>query len=77
MSDEQQKKLKDKGIRYIISALDNDDAGKKGTKFLKTTGFKVFRFKYLKGIKDPGEMNRSQFERCYKKTIRIFKNERG
>ena len=77
MSDEQQKKLKDKGIKYIISALDNDDAGKKGTKFLKINGFKVFRFKYLKGIKDPGEMNKSEFERCYKKTIRIFKNERG
>ena len=30
MSDEQQKKLKDKGIKYIISALDNDTAGKKG-----------------------------------------------
>lgn len=72
MSDEQQKKLRDKGIKYIISALDNDEAGKKGTRFLKTTGFKVVRFNYLKGIKDPGEMSKLQFEKCYRRTMKIF-----
>ena len=76
MSDEQQKKLKEKGIKYIISALDNDEAGKKGTRFLKTTGFKVIRFKYLKGIKDPGEMNYEQFNKCYRKTMKIYKNRK-
>lgn len=76
MSDEQQKKLKEKGIKYIISALDNDEAGRKGTRFLKTTGFKVIRFKYLKGIKDPGEMNQEQFEKCYRKTMKIYKNRK-
>lgn len=74
MSDEQQKKLKDKGVKYLISALDNDSAGKKGTKFLKTTGFKVVRFQYLKGIKDPGEMNKIQLEKCYRRTMKKLKS---
>lgn len=76
MSDEQQKKLKDSGVKYIISALDNDEAGKKGTRFLKTTGFKVIRFQYLKGFKDPGEMNIEQFEKCYRRTMKIYKNRK-
>lgn len=70
MSDEQQKKLKDRGVKYIISALDNDKAGKKGSAFLKTTGFKVVRFSYLKGIKDPGEMNKIQLDKCYRRTMK-------
>lgn len=74
MSEQQQKKLKSKGVKYIISALDNDIAGKKGTTFLKTTDFKVVRFKYLKGIKDPGEMSKNQLLKCYKKTMSVFNN---
>lgn len=74
MSDEQQRKLKDKGIKYIISALDNDTAGRKGTAFLKTTGFKVVRWQYLKGIKDPGEMNETQFNKCYRRTVKKLKS---
>lgn len=74
MSDQQQKKLKSKGVKYIISALDNDIAGRKGTNFLKTTDFKVVRFKYLKGIKDPGEMSKTQLFKCYKKTMSVFNN---
>lgn len=74
MSDEQQKKLKDSGVKYIISALDNDKAGKKGSAFLKTTGFKVVRFSYLKGIKDPGEMNQIQLEKCYRRTMKKLKS---
>lgn len=73
MSDEQQKKLKNRGIKYLISALDNDSAGKKGTKFLKTTEFKVVRFQYLKGIKDPGEMNKIQLNKCYRRTMKKLK----
>lgn len=75
MSDEQQQKLKDKGIKYIISALDNDEAGKKGTRFLKTTGFKIVRFQYLKGIKDPGEMSEEQFKKCYKRTMTKYRDK--
>lgn len=75
MSDEQQQKLKDKGIKYIISALDNDEAGKKGTRFLKTTGFKIVRFQYLKGIKDPGEMSEEQFRKCYRRTMVKYRDK--
>lgn len=67
MSNEQIMKLKNMGINHIVSALDNDECGKKGTEFLKKH-FKVTRFAYLKGIKDPGEMNKSNFKRMYERT---------
>lgn len=75
MSDEQQQKLKDKGVKHIISALDNDEAGKKGTRFLKTTGFKIVRFQYIKGIKDPGEMTEEQFKKCYRRTMVKYRDK--
>ena len=71
MSSEQIKKLKDKGITKIISALDNDECGKKGTKYLKEF-FDVTRFKYLKSVKDPGEMSKKLFDKMYTKTIESF-----
>lgn len=71
MSVEQEKKLKEKGITDIISALDNDECGRKGTKYLKTK-FKVVRFTYLKGIKDPGEMSKEKFNKMYSNTMRIY-----
>ena len=76
MSHEQIQKLKDKGVTKIISALDNDDCGKKGTEFLKKH-FEVTRFTYLKGIKDPGEMTQESFDKMYKRTMKIFKNNQG
>ena len=71
MSAEQEQKLKEKGVKKIISALDNDECGKKGTKYLKTM-FKVTRFQYLKGIKDPGEMSKEQFNKCYRRTMQKY-----
>ncbi len=73
MSIEQSEKLKAAGVTHIISALDNDDCGKKGTQYLKTL-FKVTRFQYLKGIKDPGEMSENVFKKCYNKTMKIYNN---
>lgn len=73
MSVEQEKKLKEKGITDIISALDNDECGKKGTKYLKTI-FNVTRFAYLKGIKDPGEMEEENFDKMYRCTMRKYYN---
>lgn len=70
MTCEQQQKLKNLGIKTIISALDNDDYGKKGTKYLKTCFNSVVRFQYLKGIKDPGEMSQEIFNKCYRRTIK-------
>lgn len=73
MSDQQEQKLKAAGITYIISALDNDTCGKRGTEYLKTVaGFQVIRWHYLKGIKDPGDMDKQSFKRMYNKTMAAF-----
>ena len=72
ISVEQERKLKEKGIKNIISALDNDKCGKRGTKYLKTI-FNVTRFQYLKGIKDPGEMTEEQLKKCYRRTMEKYK----
>lgn len=79
MSPQQIQKLKDKGITKIISALDNDVCGKKGTEFLKKH-FEVTRFSYLKGVKDPGDMTKESFNKMLKRSMRIFnenKNKKG
>lgn len=70
MSREQENKLKKANVNYIISALDNDTCGIKGTKYLKTIFRNVIRFKYLKGIKDPGEMSQKLFDKMYNETMR-------
>lgn len=73
MTNEQIQKLKEQGVTHIISALDNDECGIKGTKYLKKF-FRVTRFKYLKGIKDPGEMNKELFRRMNNKTLQYIEN---
>jgi len=73
MSQEQIQKLKGRGITKVISALDNDDCGKKGTKFLQKH-FEVTRFTYLKGVKDPGEMTQELFEKMLVRTMKNFKS---
>lgn len=70
MSKEQELKLKKAGVNHVISALDNDECGRKGTKYLKTIFKKVTRFSYLKGFKDPGEMSKNDFDVMYKKTLK-------
>jgi DNA primase len=78
MSREQEKKLRDAKVEYIISALDNDTCGKKGTEYLKNIfPSKVIRFTYLKGIKDPGEMTKELFDKMYTKTMNKLKESRG
>ena len=74
MSPQQIQKLKDKGITKVISALDNDECGRKGTKFLEQH-FEVTRFKYLKGIKDPGDMTQELFDKMFKKTMEIYESK--
>lgn len=78
MSMQQKKKLDDAGVKYIISALDNDTCGRKGTKYLQTLFGKdnVVRFQYLKGIKDPGETEGQQFQKMYKRTMKFYKTRR-
>lgn len=72
MSAEQEKKLKEKGITHVISALDNDECGRKGTKYLQTI-FNVTRFTYLKQIKDPGDMTEETFSKMYSRTMKVYK----
>jgi DNA primase len=71
-TEQQITKLKKQGVEYIISALDNDRCGKDGTKYLKQF-FKVVRFRFPEGIKDPGEMNQATFDKANAKTKRKYK----
>lgn len=59
-----------KNIKYIVSALDNDKCGIKGSKYLESIfKEKYVRFAYLKGVKDPGEMSKETFNKMYRKTM--------
>lgn len=70
---DQIQKLKDAGITEIISVLDNDKYGKKGTKHLKKYFDVVVPWSYLKGVKDPGEMTKQDFKKMHQRTIERFK----
>lgn len=74
ITEEQIQKLKAEGITHIISALDNDECGRKGTAYLKKF-FKVTRWQYLKNCKDPGEMNKKQFNLMYHRTKTVLRKE--
>lgn len=71
MSDQQIEKIKSQSkIKYIVSALDNDISGRKGSKYLeKVFQEKYLRFSYVKGVKDVGEMDIQMFRKCYDKTM--------
>lgn len=72
ISDEQIQKLKDKGVTTVVSALDNDNAGNKGTEYLKQF-FHVIRFAYPDGIKDAGEMSEQQLKTAIRGTKETYK----
>lgn len=72
ISDEQVQKLKDKGVTTVVSALDNDNAGNKGTEYLKQF-FHVIRFAYPDGIKDAGEMSEQQLKTAIRQTKEVYK----
>ncbi len=67
MSESQMQKLRDAGIEVVVSALDNDECGRKGTAFL-AKHFNVVRWCYLKGLKDPGDMDEASFKKMFSKT---------
>lgn len=79
MSAQQEARLKEAGIKHVISALDNDECGRKGTAYLKTIfGLKnVSRWQYLKGFKDPGDMVPEAFRKMYKRSIQVMKDQRA
>jgi DNA primase len=59
---EQIGKLKEKGIDNIISFLDSDEPGIKGTRYL-SEHFNVKRVKYPDDVKDPGELETRQINK--------------
>ena len=66
---EQIEKLKKKGVKRIISALDDDESGRKGTIEL-SKHFDVVRWKYMNGVKDPGDMTEERFDKMLFETLR-------
>lgn len=76
MSGQQEEKLRSAGVKIIISCLDNDECGRKGTIYLKSIfgPGHVVRWRYIKGIKDPGDMDRSQFTKMYSCTMDLYKS---
>lgn len=62
ITENQVKKLKAQGVKKIISALDNDECGKKGTLYLNKF-FEVKRFPYPKNLKDMGEMEKKELKK--------------
>lgn len=79
MSAQQEAKLKAAGITKIISCLDNDQCGRKGTLYLKSVfgPHNIVRWSYIKGIKDPGEMTKSQFNKMYNRTMKKYIEKYG
>lgn len=67
LSDEQLKKLQAKNIKTVVSVLDNDKSGIKGTELLKKY-FNVIRFDIPN--KDVGEMTKEQIKKSLKKVRR-------
>ena len=69
-------KLKTCGVETIISALDNDVCGKKGTEYLKNF-FNVVTFKFPENVKDPGDLSRAQFRESKNETNRELRAYHG
>lgn len=53
----------------VISALDNTETGEKGTEYLRNY-FDVVRFKYPEYIKDTGDLDKYEFNKCWRDTVR-------
>lgn len=68
-------KLKAQGVKTIISALDTDGPGRKGTDYLRNF-FDVVEFQFPKGVKDPGDMNEKQFKVANNKTKTLYRKRR-
>lgn len=70
---EQINKLKKMGVKRVVSALDNDACGRKGTEYLKNY-FDVVRFQYMKDIKDPGDMTKELFNKMNNRTKQLLES---
>lgn len=65
----QVEKLKEAGVTRVVSALDTDTCGEKGSKYLEKF-FDVVRFSYPAGVKDAGDLNRRLFNEALTKTMK-------
>ena len=74
ISDEQIEKLKEKDIKTVVSVLDNDKSGIKGTELLKRY-FRVIRFEIPN--KDVGEMTKEQIKKSLRKVRRELNEIKG
>ena len=72
VTEQQITKLKTLGVETVVSALDNDFCGDKGTAYLKNF-FNVVRFKFPQNIKDPGELTRAQFKQAKEETQKLVR----
>lgn len=76
MSKEQELKLKNAKVEHVVSSLDNDECGVKGTKYLRNIFKVVTRFVYPYDKKDVGEMDKQTFKLSYKKTLKKIAQDR-
>lgn len=74
-SDIQIAKLKALNISKVVSCLDNDKSGIKGTELLKKH-FEVIRFQFPEGVKDVGEMSEEQLKQYISITKSLYLKER-
>lgn len=72
LSDGQLEKLKAQNITTVVSALDNDKYGEKGTELLKHY-FNVVRFPYPEDKKDCGEMSEDEIKTAIRAVKRRIK----
>lgn len=70
LTSEQFEKLKRCGVKTIICALDNDECGRKGCKYLKricsVNHISVKRIRYPKTMKDMGDLNKENSRQILK-----------
>lgn len=72
LTEQQITKLKDAGVKTIISALDKDKCGEDGTKYAAKF-FNVIRFQFPEKVKDPGDLSESGFILANRKTKSLYR----
>ncbi len=75
ITDEQIKKLS-RYTKTVISALDNTETGREGTKIL-SKHFKVVRFQFTENAKDVGDLDLFDFNLCWSNTVDKIRQMKG
>ena len=71
MSEQQEQRLKSAGVKRIICALDNDDAGSRGLARLAES-FDVLQWRYPIGVKDLGELSGEKLKAVCSTNLSLF-----